>query len=64
VGLRNSSNRGEKENDLIISNRQKHNGMSWSKKGSNSLGVLTAIKQNKETNNWLNKKEIEFRIAA
>jgi hypothetical protein len=29
LGLRNSSNRGEKSNDLIVSDRQKHNGMSW-----------------------------------
>lgn len=31
LGLCNSSNRGEKSNDLVVSKRQKHNGMSWSK---------------------------------
>jgi len=61
--LRNSSNRGEKENDLIIAARQKHNGMAWSKTGSNSLGILNAIKRNKEMNNWLNKNEILFKIV-
>jgi hypothetical protein len=30
LGLRNSSNRGEKSNHLAVSDRQKHNGMSWS----------------------------------
>ena len=64
VGLRNSSNRGEKENDLIISNRQKHNGMAWSKVGSNSLGIITAVKQNKEINNWLHKSKIKFKMVA
>ena len=29
LGLRNSSNVGEKSNDLLVSDRQKHNGMSW-----------------------------------
>jgi len=29
LGLRNSSNIGEKMNGLVVSNRQKHNGMSW-----------------------------------
>ncbi|RZB31096.1 MAG: hypothetical protein AEth_00779, partial [Candidatus Argoarchaeum ethanivorans] len=29
LGLRNSSNIGEKMNDLLVSNRQKDNGMSW-----------------------------------
>jgi len=62
--LRNSSNRGEKENDLIIAARQKHKGMSWSKTGSSSLGILTAVKRNKEKNNWLNKNEILFKIVA
>jgi hypothetical protein len=43
-GLCNSSAIGEKINDLIVSNRQKHNGMSWSKKGSLALASLTAAK--------------------
>lgn len=29
LGLRNSSDRGEKENALVVATRQKHNGMSW-----------------------------------
>lgn len=41
LGLRNSSNRGEKANDLLVSSRQKHNGMSWSQSGSAALAALT-----------------------
>jgi hypothetical protein len=52
LGLRNSSNIGEKMNDLIVSNRQKHNGMSWSRSGSVALATLTALKRNKEYVNW------------
>jgi len=33
LGLRISSNPVEKANDLVVSNRQKHNGMSWSADG-------------------------------
>ncbi len=64
LSLRNSSNRAEKENDILIANRQKKNGMSWSKLGSNSLGILTSIKKNKETRSWLNNADIEFKIVA
>ena len=46
LGLRNSSNRGEKANDLIVANRQKHNRMSWSTSGSLALASVTALKKN------------------
>ncbi len=36
LGLRNSSNTVEKMNDLVVSDRQKNNGMSWSRNGSRS----------------------------
>lgn len=48
LGLRNSSNIGEKMNDLVVSDRQKHNGMSWSVSGSVSLASLTALARNNE----------------
>ena len=64
LGLRNSSNRGEKANDLIVANRQKHNGMSWSKSGSVSLASVTALKQNKEYKKWFREREIEFKLVA
>jgi hypothetical protein len=64
LGLRNSSNIGEKMNDLIVSDRQKHNGMSWSKPGSVALASVTALKRNKETKRWFEKQELEFKMAA
>ena len=63
LGLRNSSNQGEKANDLTVSERQKHNGMSWSKKGSSSLASITSLHQNNEQMNWLLEKRIEFKIV-
>ena len=48
LGLRNSSNRGEKANDLLVAERQKHNGMSWSPSGSVALASGTALKHNRE----------------
>jgi hypothetical protein len=64
VGLRNSSNIGEKMNDLIVSDRQKHNGMSWSKKGSVALASVTALERNDEWKNWFENGEIEFKLAS
>ncbi|MEN8907779.1 MAG: hypothetical protein ABF289_17655 [Clostridiales bacterium] len=48
-------NIGEKANHLIISDRQKKNGTSWSKDGSISLGTVATINFNKENNNWIKK---------
>ncbi len=64
LGLRNSSNLGEKMNDLIVSERQKHNGMSWSKPGSIALASITALKRNREAKNWFENQEIELKLAA
>jgi hypothetical protein len=64
LGLRNSSNRGEKANDLVVSDRQKHNGMSWSKKGSVALAFLSALKRNNEYMSWFTKREIEMKFAT
>ncbi len=63
LGLRNSSNRGEKANDLVVSDRQKHNGMSQSKKGSVALASLSALKRNCEYMIWFEKRKIEFKFA-
>lgn len=60
--MRNSSNRGEKANHLIVSERQKHNGMSWSKSGSVSLATITAIHLNNENENWIKNREISFKF--
>jgi hypothetical protein len=60
LGLRNSSNRGEKANDLLVSNRQKHNGMSWSAAGSVALAALTALVRNDEYSQWFRSRSIRF----
>ncbi len=64
LGLCNSSAIGEKMNDLVVSKRQKHNGMSWSKSGSVGLATITSLKKNKENYNWFWKKELDFKLAA
>ena len=55
LGLRNSSNRVEKANDLVVAQRQKHNGMSWSTSGSGALAQITALIINDELRSWLNE---------
>ena len=52
-GLRNSSNRVEKANDLVVAQRQKHNGMSWSCAGSAALAQIKALFVNNDAPNWL-----------
>jgi hypothetical protein len=64
LGLRISSNPVEKANDLVVSNRQKHNGMSWSADGSTSLATLTAVRHNGEDSLWLLKRDISFTFDA
>jgi hypothetical protein len=39
-------------NNSIVAERQKHNGMSWSKDGSVALASVTALKKNKEYKKW------------
>ncbi len=64
LGLRNSSQIGENMNDLVVSERQKHNGMSWSVSGSGALASLTALARNKEYALWFEEGDIEFKLAA
>jgi hypothetical protein len=64
LGLRVSSNPVEKANDLVVSDRQKHNGMSWSGYGSTSLATVTCIHQNSEQENWLLRRDIKFQFDA
>ena len=63
LGLRNSSNIGEKSNDLLVSDRQKHNGMSWSKQGSASLAAITALVRNRESHRWFTSEDINFKLV-
>src|SRR5215472_6516487 len=60
LGLRTSSNPVEKANDLLVSQRQKQNGMSWSPDGSTSLATLTALSRNGEDHQWLLNYGIRF----
>ena len=64
LGLRNSSNRGEKANDLLVAARQKHNGMSWSKSGSVALAYVTALKKNRTYKTWFRKRELELKLVS
>lgn len=64
AGVRNSSNPVEKANDIIVAQRQKHNGMSWSRKGSSALATITATCSNGEMDNWLSSGKIEFKMVA
>jgi hypothetical protein len=64
LGLRVSSNQVEKANDVVVSNRQKHNGMSWSAEGSSSLATLTALRCNREDRQWLLNYDIRFQFDA
>jgi len=60
LGLRNSSNRGEKSNDLIVSQRQKCSGMSWSREGSHALASVSATIKNGELANWIEDRTLAF----
>lgn len=64
LNYRNSSNPAEKANDIIVANRQKHNGMSWSPDGSGSLASLTAAIINNELETFLKTGVIPFSITS
>lgn len=60
LGLPNSSNPVERTNNLVTSNRQKKNGMSWSRGGSLALTALTAVVLNGHIQSWLKQRVIPF----
>ncbi len=60
LGLRNSSNPVEKENDMLVAQRQKHNGMSWSKHGSSALTAIEMVYQNNYEDIWFRQGQISF----
>ncbi len=64
MGLRKGSSIGEKITDLIVSNRQKHNEIYWSKSGSVALGKVTALKRNNKSDKWLRENRLNFQLAA
>jgi hypothetical protein len=63
LGLRISSNRVEKTNDLLVAQRQKHSGMSWSFDGSGSLASISMVAQNGEMDQWLRSRSLLFSMA-
>ena len=50
----------EKDNDIIVASRQKHNGMSWNREGSSNLSALTAMTRNGQMNSFLYGRKINF----
>ena len=62
LGLRNSSNLGEKANDIVVANRQKHNGMSWSNDGSVAFATVAAASHNREIDCWTQSRAISFEL--
>ena len=58
--LRMSSNKCEKLNDCDYSQRQKHNGMSWSHAGSHDLATMTATFINEDEDHWFKEKRLTF----
>lgn len=64
LNLRNSSNCVEKENDILVAQRQKHNGMSWSKQGSGSLAAIEMVFQNGYEDIWFSQERISFTMPG
>lgn len=64
LNLRNSSNKGEKQNDLMVSDRQKNNGMSWSNQGSVALATITTLLYNEEAKQWYSEEKLDFKLSA
>lgn len=60
--LRLSSNAAEKSNDIVVADRQKHNGMSWSFDGSGALAVLKAACKNNTLDLWITEKKISMSL--
>lgn len=60
LGLRNSSKPVETANDLIVAQRQKHNGMAWSPHGSGALAALQMIYLNHQSDLWFHQKELRL----
>ena len=60
--LRLSSNTAEKSNDLVVADRQKHNGMSWSYEGSGALALLSATCRNNALSLWIRERRVSLNL--
>ncbi len=56
--LRNASAIVEKSNDLLVAQRQKHNGMSWTPHGSGALAAIEMVFRNGQAGLWFRKKHL------
>jgi len=63
LDMPNSSNRVEKANDLIVSSRQKGQGMSWSQDGSSALASVRMVIVNRQTSNWVNFRKFSLKLS-
>ena len=50
--------------DRIVAERQKHNGMSWSFKGSEALAILTTVRLNNTLDSWLHEGKLTMSLEA
>ena len=60
LGMKIGSRDVEKDNDIIVASRQKHNGMSRNREGSSNLSALTAMTMNGQMNSFLYGRKINF----
>ncbi len=62
LGLINSSNQCEKSNEMIVTNRCKHKGMSWTSSGLNGMRNIQIVRLNDEVE-WYAKRQLLSRPA-
>ena len=60
MGIINSSNQGEKSNDLVVAQRCKHNGMSWTGSGITGMRNINLVILNNETA-WYETHTLSFK---
>ncbi len=63
LGLRNGSSPVESANNEVTARRQKHNGMSWSKAGSQALTALSVLVCNCCQAIWVREHIIPLRFV-
>jgi hypothetical protein len=47
-----------------VAQRQKHNGMSWSRPGSSGLANVRALFLNREDETWIKRRELAFKLVS
>jgi len=64
LGLRNGSSPVESANNQVTARRQKRNGMSWSKAGSQALTALSVLVCNHCQNIWVREHTVPLRFVV